>query len=320
MRILALVPGGIGDQILFFPTLDDLKQSYPNAQIDVVVEPQAMAAYRVCPSVREVIRYDFKDVNGPADWGNLLGIIRDREYDVALSVGRSGSVNFLLWMTGIPTRIGFGGGWQGWFLTQSIPIQSKQPLPEVYHSLLKGLDLSSPCPPLSLRVPKADLQWADAEQLRLGVQDTGYILIHGGANQQLREPGIEQMYPAKKWQVILDDLQKRQPNLPVVILKGLEDQEVIAQLRQTNPNLKVTAPQDVGKIAAMIAGANLMLSTDGIPLYLAAAVGTYTIGLFGPTQATQVLPSSERLKVLQSSTQWVADIPPEAVLKQVWGE
>ena len=41
MRILALVPGGIGDQILFFPTLDDLKQSYRESQIDVIVEPRS---------------------------------------------------------------------------------------------------------------------------------------------------------------------------------------------------------------------------------------------------------------------------------------
>ena len=46
MRILALVPGGIGDQILFFPTLDDLKKAHPDAQIDVVVEPRAKSAYR----------------------------------------------------------------------------------------------------------------------------------------------------------------------------------------------------------------------------------------------------------------------------------
>jgi len=47
MRILALVLGGTGDQLLFFPTLDTLKQQYPKAEIDVVVEPRAMAAYRI---------------------------------------------------------------------------------------------------------------------------------------------------------------------------------------------------------------------------------------------------------------------------------
>ena len=64
MRILALVPGGIGDQILFFPTIDNLKGRYPEAEIDVVVEPRATAAYRVSKSVDKEIPFDFKDVNG----------------------------------------------------------------------------------------------------------------------------------------------------------------------------------------------------------------------------------------------------------------
>ena len=89
MRLVALVPGGIGDQILFFPTLDDLKRYYPDIQIDVVVEPRSKGAYRVCKSVQRVIPFDFKDRNSMADWGNFLGIIREREYNVALSLGRS---------------------------------------------------------------------------------------------------------------------------------------------------------------------------------------------------------------------------------------
>ena len=77
MRILALVPGGIGDQLLFFPTLESLKNQYPQAAIDVIVEPRAKSAYRVCPYVHEVLLFDFKDRNGLADYLNLLGIIRD---------------------------------------------------------------------------------------------------------------------------------------------------------------------------------------------------------------------------------------------------
>jgi len=31
MQVLALVPGGISDQLLFFPTLEHLKQAFPKA-------------------------------------------------------------------------------------------------------------------------------------------------------------------------------------------------------------------------------------------------------------------------------------------------
>ncbi len=63
-----------------FSTLESLKKQYPQAVIDVIVEPRAKSAYRVCPYVHEVLLFDFKDRNGLADYLNLLGIIRDREY------------------------------------------------------------------------------------------------------------------------------------------------------------------------------------------------------------------------------------------------
>lgn len=120
MRILALVPGGVGDQILFFPTLADLKERYPEAMIDVLVEPRAKAAYRVCPQVHEVLTFDFKDRNGPADYLNILGTIRDREYEIALSLGKNWAVGFLLWLNGIPTRVGYKTA-TSWFISNPAP-------------------------------------------------------------------------------------------------------------------------------------------------------------------------------------------------------
>ncbi len=318
MRILALVPGGVGDQILFFPTLDDLKRNYPEAEIDVIVEPRAMGAYRVCQSVNEVLRFDFKDRNGPADFGNLLGIIRDREYDAALTLGRRWSVGLLLWMTGIPTRIGYDTGVGRWFFTNLVPLNTEQYAACMYHDLLKGLGIDSPCPELSISVPKQDLEWADAEQERLGIKESGYILIHSGSSELAQSKGIDKIYPVKKWQEIIEDIQQKQPDLPIVLLKRPEDAEWVAGLTQANPDLKVTTPEDIGKLAAMIAAANLMLCTDSAPMHLAVAVGTYTVALFGPTEAKKLLPSGDRYFGLQSPTLGIADINPEAVLKQLW--
>jgi ADP-heptose:LPS heptosyltransferase len=327
MRILALVPGGIGDQILFFPTLDDLKGYYPDAEIDVIVEPRAKGAYRVCKSVDEVLAFDFKDRNGPADFGNLLGIIRDREYDAALALGRRWSIGLLLWMSGVPTRIGYDANAFKWFFTNPVPLKTEQYAACMYHDLLKGFGIDSPCPELAVSVPKQDIQWAEAEQQRLGIAQTGYILIHGGSSQLAQSKGIDKIYPVQKWQQIIEDIQQKQPDLPIVVLQGPEDAQWIAALKQVRPDLKIIEPTDIGKLAATIAGANLMLCTDSAPMHLAVAVGTYTIALFGPTEANKLLPDSasvaggdsgSRYIGLQSPTRAIGDIKPEAVLEQLW--
>lgn len=324
MRILALVPGGIGDQILFFPTLDALKRSYPEAEIDVVVEPRAKSAYRVSKSINETFLFDFKDRNGPADWGNLLGIIRDREYDIALSVDRGWGVAFMLWLTGVPTRVGYAVGTNKLFLSNSVPLKTEQYTAEIYHDLLKGVGIHSPSPSLAINVPKQDIDWAETEQKRLGIQETGYILIHGGASDATVSPlrdraeNTDSLYPVKKWQQIIENIQQRQPSLPVVVVFESQNANFVKSIAESCPGVKVIAPPDMGKLAATIAGANLMVCTEGAPIQLGIAVGTYLIALLGGTEAKKILPSSDRVIGIQSRTGAVADIPPADVLEQIW--
>jgi ADP-heptose:LPS heptosyltransferase len=318
MRILALVPGGIGDQILFFPTIDNLKGRYPDSEIDVIVEPRSIAAYRVSKSVHKVIPFDFKDANGPADWGNLLGIVRDREYEVVLSLGRKFGVGFFLWLTGIPIRIGFDSRISKLFLSDPVELNLNQYAAWMFHDLVRGLGITDPCPDLKIVVPKTDLDWAEAEQQRLGIKDSGYVLIHGGESKPERALGADRVYPVKQWQQIVNDLQTRQPNIPVAIVKGADDGEFIESLLALCPALRVISPPDIGKLAATIAGANLMLCTNGGPMQLAVAVGTYTIALFGPSDPEKLLPKNGRAIAVKSRTGKIADIPPSDILEKIW--
>ncbi|XWK86415.1 MAG: glycosyltransferase family 9 protein [Phormidium sp.] len=309
MRIVALVPGGISDQILFFPTLDDLKQNYPEAEIDVVVQPKSVGAYRVCKSVKDVFAYDFTDRNSLADWGNILGTIRDREYDIAISLGQTWLTGLLLWLTGIPQRIGYSGQGQ-LFLTTSVPKKSDQYAAAIYHDLLQGLSITSACPPVEVNVPKQDIQWAEAEQKRLGISDSGYVLIQIGQG--------ENSYPVQNWRQIIQDFQQRQPSLPVVLILDADSQAVVSQLLQSFPDLKVTAPEDLGKLAAMIAGSSLLLCTDSAAMQLGVGVQTYLIALFGASDPKKVLPKSDRVLVIPSPSGKIADISPNTILEKVW--
>ncbi|MEH1907119.1 MAG: glycosyltransferase family 9 protein [Nostoc sp.] len=318
MRVVALVPGGIGDQILLFPTLDDLKRHYPNAQIDVVVEPRSKAAYRVSKSVHEVLTFDFQDRNSLADWGNLVGTIRDREYDVVIAVKQNWLVGLLLWLTGIPVRIGYQGKGSV-FLNHAVPFKPSQYAAEVYHDLLQPLGIQTPVPELAVNVPKPDIEWAQKEQKRLGVHETGYILINGGSGQLSQAKELDKIYPVGKWQQIIENFQQKQPDLAVVVIKGSDEQPFVRSLLESSPDIKVTAPDNIGKLTAIIAGANLMLSTDSAALQLSVAVQTYTIALFGPTDPAKLLPKNDKFLAIESPTGKTADVSPNAVLEKIWG-
>lgn len=318
MRIVALVPGGIGDQLLFFPTLDDLQSKIPQAQIDVVTEPRSKAAYQVSKSVREVIGFDFSDRNSLADWGNLVGTIRDREYDVAITSGQNWFVGLLLWLTGIPKRVGFKGN-GGIFLTDSVSMITDRYAANMYHNLLQGVGITSPCPDLAVNVPKSDIEWAQKEQTRLSVQETGYILIHGGSCPQNSQKFEGRTYPVENWLQVIRELTSKQPDMPILVVLDAENPEFALSLEQGDPNIKLISPENIGKLAATIAGANLMLCTHNASMHLSVAVQTYTITLFGSTKPEEVLPQSDKFIAIKSPSGKTADISPKTVLEKILG-
>lgn len=316
MRILAIVPGGIRDQILFFPTLESLKKKYPKAAIDVIVEPRSKNSYTICPYVQEVLVFDFQDQNGLADYLNLLGMIKDREYELAITLEDDWIISFLLWLDGIPTRVGYKSK-TSWFLNCTVPKKTEQYLPYTYHDLLKPLHITTPCPPLSIHIPQEDINWATAEKNRLNLKDGNYILIHGGASVVTASQGINKIYPVPKWQRIIDETQKIQA-IPVVLLCGPDDVDWTKELISLCPQVKVVAPPSIGKLAAIIGGAKLMVCTDSAPMQLAIAQKVPTIGLFGPTQASQLIPPGCDYAVgIQSLSQDITDIVPDQILEKI---
>jgi ADP-heptose:LPS heptosyltransferase len=314
MRILALVPGGIGDQLLFFPTLETLQQSFPKAAIDVVVEPRAVAAYRLCPVAVTPRPFDFKGRNSLADWANLLGMLREQEYAIALALGRNPNIGLFLWLTGIPKRVGYG---DSLFLTDRVPYHGEQYAAHAYHDLTKGLGITTPPPKVRIAVAKADLEWANRERMALGITG-GYIALHPGASLLSQIKGIDKIYPAAQWAEVLQGLQAQAPDLPMVLLQGPEDEAIAQEMLTALPALKPMMPPDTGKLAALIAGANLFLCTDSAPMHIGVAVEANLLALFGATDPAKLLPVHPNFQFVQAPAgQPIAAIPPAAILAKL---
>lgn len=315
MRVLALVPGEIGNQLLFFPTLETIKQQYPQAAIDVLVEPRSKKAYRVCKNVDDVLVFDFQDRNSFADYLNLLGTVRDREYDVLISLKTSWRIKLLLWLNGIPTRVGFKDD-SALYLSHVVDRKPQQYTPEMYHDLLSGLGIKTSCPPMTLNVPAEDIQWAESEQQRLAVSDSGYIALC----DEPSNPEQISAYPIESWKEIVTDIEQRKTGLSIVLLQTDNNQAWVTEMISAIGNLKVTAPADIGKMAAMIAGANLILCNSSTPTQLAIATGTYTLTLATTKDSKTISPDKDNCIAIVSDTNNLGDIKPEKIIKQLWQE
>ncbi|MDG2992287.1 glycosyltransferase family 9 protein [Candidatus Synechococcus calcipolaris G9] len=316
-NVIAFVPGGIGDQILFFPTLDDLKHHYPEIHLDVVAEPRAIAAYRLNAAVDKVIPFDFKNRNALADWSNLIGTIREGEYEAILSLGKSLPVRLLLWLTGIPQRVGFGSSSFG-LLTHPVSLNKDQYSGAMYHDLLKGFGITTPAPLPTITIADADHAWAQAEQERLGL-GRDYLLIHGGSSQLAIAKGINKIYPVPAWAEVIKQLKTRNAERAIAVVQGPEDQEWVSHLKQIVPSISVVSPPDLGKLAAFIAAAGWMLCTDSGPMHIGVAARTRLVALFGPTDPAKLLPADARFIAIKSATGQMADISAVEIVDAIHG-
>jgi ADP-heptose:LPS heptosyltransferase len=317
MRVLALVPGGVDDQLRFFPTINQIKDSFDQAEVAVVADPSAKDIYRLSKVVSEVIPYSFQTRNSPADWANLLGVVRDREFEVVLTLTQSWSMALLLWLSGVPTRLGYAGSANRTFLTDTVPLKPEQPLAQQYQDLLQAINIPGPAPALTVNVPQSDITAVEALRRTQGITE-GYILVYPGASPQGDIYGVDQ------WLIILQDFQQRQPSIPVVLVKTAASAATIVAIQRQMSGLKVIEPDNAGQMAALIAGANLLVAVDSYALYLATALQVYAVGLFNDDAADSLpLPSPEatvRTLAVKSPNGTLAGIAPDVVLKKIWNE
>ena len=323
MRILALVPGGISDQLLFFPALEDIEKVYPDAEIGVVAEPQATAAYRVSKIVDTVVPFGFSAVNSPSDWANLLGIIRDREYEVAITTNTKWGTGLLLWLSGVPTRIAYGTTSTPWFYTATVPDPAKekpQYQADRYHELLKAIDIDGPTPAPSINVPEGDVAWANDLRDRLDLKK-GYVLMYPGPATGVGDQSAS--YPIEGWQALIKDFRAKKPELPIVILQTDDSAEQADALKRADGELVIATASNLGQAAAVIAGADLVLTPDSHIMQLSVALKVFTLALFGNNKPEEMLPpaagNATRFLGITSDTRRVADVSPETVLQSVWG-
>ncbi len=317
LRILALSPGGIGDQILFFPTLTSIKAAYPGVELHVLVEPRSAGAYELCPEVSRVLTFNFKGNPSLAEWVDLVGTMRERNYEAIISVGSSPGVAFLLWLTGIRRRVGYAGSaLSEALLTHPVLLRRDQYAAAMYHDLVKGLGIDLPFAPPTVTIRPDDQTWATQQLKTTHLIPGNFLLLHPGASQLARQKGIAKLYPANRWAEVLKTLQKQKPGLTLAVVGGPDDTDLIQALKtQLGDKITFINPPSVGKLAGLIAQSALLLCVDSAPMHLAVTTARPLVALFGPTNPQLLLPLDDKFLSLVGKT--VEAIVPNEIVKAV---
>lgn len=76
-RCCCVVSGGVYENLLFFPTIQLIKDRYPGVQVDILASPRGKQTYELNKNVRWANAYDpDEDFPDPAEYTDMIGILK----------------------------------------------------------------------------------------------------------------------------------------------------------------------------------------------------------------------------------------------------
>ncbi|MGQ9517428.1 MAG: glycosyltransferase family 9 protein [Anaerolineae bacterium] len=296
--ILVVKLADIGDVITSTPALRALRQTYPDARLDILVTPHSAPALTGTGLVDTVIRFDKFQFDRPADalrpasLRTAIGLaadLRRRRYDavvilhhLTLPFGRL-KYAALATATGAKYRAGLDNG-HGWFLTHRARDAGFGTLHEVQYWLQAVETLGATTKDISLAAPYLEEAEAWAEQrLAQWSAESGrrpFVVIHPGSGGY----SLARRWPIERFAELARAL-SRKFGLDVVFVGTPADNVDELERRYHGTALNLAGQTTLPQLAAVLRRAALFIGADSGVMHLAAAAGTPVIALFGPTNA-----------------------------------
>jgi ADP-heptose:LPS heptosyltransferase len=240
MRALFLIPGDSSRQLQAFPAVGAVA-SQLQAEVQIVCPPATVSLWGLHPGVSRAIPFNFEAAT-LADWANLLGTIREPDFQLCINRATGRQVDLMLSMSHIPTRIAA----RGFSATQRVQEAENLWPCQAWQAWLQPIGVALEADSFRLTLPPAELSRAAAE---LPAGDGPVLLMapSGGSGD----------WPREHWQA----------------LPGL--------IRRTLPNLR-TLEAGSGSFreqAARIASSDVVLASEATTIDLAILLGLPVVAL-----------------------------------------
>ena len=269
MRALFLIPGGSSQQLQAFAAVDAVSQQL-QAEVQVVCPPASAPLWPLHPAVGKVIPFAF-DSATLADWANLLGSVREPDFQLVINLASGRQVDLMLSMSHIPTRIAASG----FSATERIQAPPSAGWPNqnlaAYLSPI-GVELNADA--FRLPMAKASLEEATAA---LPAGDGPVLLLApaGGAND----------WPEPLWQQLPERIRRKLPNLRSITAAA---------------STAAAATASPAQRAAQVATADVVLASDPLTVEWALLFGVPLVAL---GRETSTLPVRQGVQGVGSATE-----------------
>jgi heptosyltransferase-2 len=266
----------IGDFVRCHTVAKLLKARFPARPVDVLSTTLCAPLADYMPEVRQAVVVDLPRKRLPlGEHKALADRLRRESYGSALIMPRTWKAALAPFLAGIPERIGWVGEWRFGLLNDLRWGERKRPR-MVDQCAALALPPAAPQPerwPLpELRVPTAEIAgWRE----RLGLASHRVAALAPGA------VGPSKRWPGTSFAELASALIAR--GCQVWIIGGPSEAPLAGVIRGHAPEARDLTGTDLRNAILALAASNVAISNDSGLMHVAAALGTPTIGIFGPT-------------------------------------
>lgn len=280
-KILVFNVNWIGDVIFSAPIFNALSKKYPGAEIVCLAVPRVQSILKMIPGIDRIMVYDEERKHR-----FLLGKIklvlqlRREKFDIAFVIHGSLTRALLIFLSGIPHRIGYATKRRRFFLTQVVEPSSKiLHRSDYYLRIVESFSINVRDRQCRLVVDPEDIRWAENYLQENNIkQNDFFVVLNPGGNWSLKRWPKESF--AKLAQQLISRFQAK-----VGICGSLADVEISRYMKKVCQDhiYCLFGKTTLGQLAAVFQKASLVISADSGPMHIASGVGTKVIALFGPT-------------------------------------
>ena len=271
-KILVIKPRAIGDVLLSTPVLPNLREKFPNAQIDFLVEEFASTVLRDNPYVNNIISFDTKSQSSLS----IITNIRRNRYDLIIDLFANPRTAIITMLSGAKYRVGFPFKWRKYAYNLLVPPRgSKVHNVEFNLDALRRLGIPTKFKNPIFQLNDAAKQFAADFSSSRGIEPRKFIMINIGGGWQIKR------LPWNKYAEICNLIYAKL-HLPVVVLHGPAEIEEAEQIARS-ANAIMAPPTSLHEMGAIMKESLLLITNDSGPMHIAAALGVPTLAIFGPT-------------------------------------
>jgi heptosyltransferase II len=305
-RILVRTTNWVGDAVMSVPALQVLREHFPDTHISMLAPSWVAALYGREPFCDELIPYEagrgFQDLR--EKW-RLATELRRRSFDCAILFQNAFEAAALVWLAGIPVRIGYARDARSWLLSHAIPVPRPGETPShqrfYYLELLKRAGLVNKYPSdSSIRLSGARVA---AQAGRNRFQKAG---MHGpviGVSPGAAYGGAKR-WPSDRFADAAVTV-ARERDAAIAVFGSKEELSICNRVTEriqaaAQPCINLAGTTTLAEFIELVAACDVYLTNDSGPMHIASALGVATVAIFGATDHEATGPTGAHSRVVRN--------------------